>query len=715
MIVKTHIPLVLLLLLSAGLAQAQNNSRESHIGYAYPAGGCRGTTFEILLGGQLLRGASEVYVTGDGVKASVVKFYRPRRNLMKEQRDVLREKVDELLEKRWAEVPGKDGKVRPWRRPQARAKKTGKKDPDAKPVPLPEHPMLRDLEHKSLHELQYIVDELLNFRSFRKRQINTQLAEMVVVKVTVAPDAPLGDREIRLRTASGLSNPLCFQIGAIPEINETEPNDPNSLPKLPALPPAQLPVVVNGQIMPGDVDRIPFQARKGQKLVVRVQARHLIPYLADAVPGWFQATVSLIGPRGEEVAFADDYQFDPDPVLFYDVPKAGVYELEIHDSIYRGREDFVYRVSIGELPFVTHAFPLGGKAGEKVVAEVGGMHLSAKRLLLDTRADGPRIRRAVVGDGKERSNEVLYAVDDLPETIEREPNDDRQSAQRVFLPRTLNGRIGTPDDVDVYCFRGKRHQEVVAEVMARCLRSPLDSLLRLTNAKGETVAWNDDFVRKEPGFLYTGDGLVTHHADSYLRTELPKDGTYYLHVSDTSGHGGEAFAYRVRLSEPQPDYALRVSPSTLNLAGGKIVPITIHALRRDGFDGPILLSLQGAPEGMVLSGGLIQAGQNCVRATVSSPQKVKDNVFSPVVEGKAKIGDRQLVRAALPTDDTMQAFLYRHLTPAEEMDVSVRFSRWRAQGHRDGQCAGTAVAGRHVRDSPQDSAPWLDRAGGDGT
>jgi hypothetical protein len=284
----------------------------------------------------------------------------------------------------------------------------------------------------------------------------------------------------------------------------------------------------------------------------------------------------------------------------------------------------------------------------------------------------------VVGDGRKRSNEVLYAVDDLPETIEKEPNDDRRSAQRVFLPRTLNGRIDKPDDVDVYCFRGKRHQEVVAEVMARCLRSPLDSLLRLTNAKGETVAWNDDFVRKEPGFLYTGDGLVTHHADSYLRAELPKDGNYYLHVSDTSGHGGEAFAYRVRLSEPQPDFALRVSPSTLNLAGGKVVPITIHALRRDGFDGPIQLSLQDAPEGMVLSGGLIQAGQSCVRATVSSPPKVKDSVFSPVIEGKARVGGRQLVRAALPTDDTMQAFLYRHLAPAEEMDVAVRFSRWGA-------------------------------------
>ena len=29
-----------------------------------------------------------------------------------------------------------------------------------------------------------------------------------------------------------------------------------------------------------------------------------------------------------------------------------------------GREDFVYRIAVGELPFVTGIFPLGGKSGD---------------------------------------------------------------------------------------------------------------------------------------------------------------------------------------------------------------------------------------------------------------------------------------------------------------------------------------------------------------
>ena len=44
-------------------------------------------------------------------------------------------------------------------------------------------------------------------------------------------------------------------------------------------------------------------------------------------------------------------------------PSDGEYALVIYDAIYRGREDFVYRITLGEAPFVTSLFPLGGRAG----------------------------------------------------------------------------------------------------------------------------------------------------------------------------------------------------------------------------------------------------------------------------------------------------------------------------------------------------------------
>ena len=103
----------------------------------------------------------------------------------------------------------------------------------------------------------------------------------------------------------------------------------------------------------------------------------MIPYLADAVPGWFQAALSLYDAQGHELAYADHYRFHPDPVLFYEVPADGEYVLQIRDSIYRGREDFVYRITVGELPFVTGIFPLGGPAGAQTTVELTGWNLPA--------------------------------------------------------------------------------------------------------------------------------------------------------------------------------------------------------------------------------------------------------------------------------------------------------------------------------------------------
>jgi hypothetical protein len=642
----------------------------------YPAGGGQGTTFEVIVGGQRLRGATDVQVSGEGIEATVVKYYRPRRNLMPEQRQALRAKVDELQDKRLGELPGPDGKVRPWR--QARRQRPAQKT-EGEPGELPEHPLLRGLETMTLRQLQHVDDELLNYMTLRRRQPNTQLEEMVVVRVTVDPAAAPGDREFRLLTPQGPSNPMCFQIGTLPETCEVEPNDPGSYPDLPPEPPAKLPMVFNGQVMPGDVDRLAFQARAGQKLVVQVEARHLVPYLADAVPGWFQATVALFDSQGQEVAFADDYRFDPDPVLLFEVPEDGVYELEIRDSIYRGREDFVYRVAVGELPFVTSVYPLGVKEGSvRVQAKITGWNLPVNRVLLDASPGDWGIRQMQLERRGLQSNEVRYVVGSLPEASENEPNEEMGSAKPVQLPQTLNGRIDSPGDVDMYRFRGKRHQEVVVEITARPLRSPLDSLVRVLDARGEVLGWNDDFSPRAAGFLYTGDGQLTHHADSYLLVEIPRDGVYYVEVSDAQGHGGDAYAYRLRLSEPMPDFALRVSPSSVGIPGGKTMPLTVYAMRRDGFSGAIDLGLRDAPEGMVLAGGVIPAGQDRVRVTLTAPREVTTSPLALVIEGKARIGETETVRVAAPVDDTMQAFLYRHLAPAEEMVLAVEKSKWGA-------------------------------------
>jgi len=625
------LPVALLALAEA--APAQNNPR---IGYVYPAGGQQGAAFEVTVGGQYLDGASDVCLSGDGVEATVLKHAKP---LTQRQINELREKLQEVQKRMQEErKKGARGNFRDTAGLFTRiAAEVG----------------------TSAEDLQALAD-LRKRMNDPKQQLNPQISETVTLNIRLAPDAAPGLRQLRLVTLAGLSNPLWLHVGPLPEYCESEPND--ELADIGVR--DTLPAVINGQILPGDVDRFAFHARKGQRLVAAAAARELIPYLADAVPGWFQATLVLYDPAGKEVAFADDYRFNPDPVLCYEVPEDGTYVLEIKDAIYRGREDFVYRVTLGEIPFVTGIFPLGGRDGEKSTVELAGWNLPVDKLTIRPQEDGPGVQPVSVETGQELSNRVPFAVDTLPDGLEEEPNDDSASAQRVETPLFVNGRIDRPGDWDVYCFHARAGGQIVAEVLARRLGSPLDSVLELTDAEGRRLALCDDCEDK-------GAGMITHHADSQLHFAIPADGTYYVRLGDTQRRGGPAYAYRLRVSPPRPDFELRVVPASLNARAGTSEPITVYALRRDGFDGDVLLQLKDAPAGFVLSGGWIPAGQEQVRMTLTVPPVAEQGPATLVLEGRAEIDGQEVRRTAVPAEDMMQAFAYRHLVPADDWMVTV--------------------------------------------
>ena len=621
------------------------------IGYAYPAGGQQGTTFTVEVGGQSLNGADLVHVSGDGVRASVID-YAPALD-SRELRDT-RRFLRDLVKRRW---------VLGTMRQEARS---------ANPPVLPDHLWLLDLDEMSPMQLERVWRRFFD----PKGQPDAQIAEQLVLEVTIDRDADAGDRELRVATPAGVSNPICFQVGVLPELVEEQFAPPGN----PAAQVVEPPVLLNGQILPGEVDRIRLRAHRGQRLVIQLRARALIPYLADAVPGWFQATMALYDPDGSEVAFCDDYRFDPDPVLLYEVPADGIYQLEVRDAIYRGREDFVYRISIGELPFVTEVFPLGGREGSETVASISGWNLPAETLRLDTTPGDGAMREARVVDDRGFASRVRYAVDKLPEITEVEPNDEISDAQFVELPVIVNGRIDRPGDVDVFRFDGRAGEEIVAEVYARRLDSPLDSVLRLIGPGGDVIAFNDD--HKDPR-----KGLLTHHADSYIRTELPADGSYVIVLLDALRHGGGEYAYRLHLRPARPDFALRLVPSGVNVQPGRAATVSIHAIRRDGFDGAIDITLVDEPDGLTLSPARIEEGEDSVDARLSAPRGASRKLAPLRLEGHAEIGGATVARVVVPAEDQMQAFLWRFLVPRQESLVAVTGSRsvpavWRplAQG-----------------------------------
>jgi hypothetical protein len=626
-------------LLVSGDAKGQQASNPPRIGYIWPAGGQQGSTFEATIGGQFLEGVNEILTNHPGIQVTVSDYTRP---LSQREINQLMQKLQAIREKVQSMLAGQDPRRR-----------LG----------------YQELFRKVAEEMGVTMEEVRALEEYRKqrmdpkRQPNPQIAERLFVEVSLAADVPPGQYYLRVKNRNGLSNPIVFQVGNWPEINEREPNDlvANQVP-------GPLPLVLNGQILPGDVDRFVLPLQKGQKIVFALAGRALIPYLADAVPGWFQAVLSLQDPTGKEVAFADDWRFHPDPVLLYEVPEDGQYTITVADAIYRGREDFVYRLLIGEVPFVTSIFPLGGQVGTKVPVQLTGWNLPETQIVVDLTQAAPSTQILQLFHSGGLWNHLPFAADTFPSIPESEPNDSVASANWLRQEVIVDGRIGSAQDVDVFCVDAKAGEEWVVEVTARRLGSPLDSVVRVTDAKGTTLGTNDDFDDKSVG-------LITHQADSYLKIRASQDGPLYIHLADIQQHGGPEYAYRLRISRPHPDFTLRLAPSTVNIAGGSHMPIDVWVVRRDGLEEDIFLQLVGQPEGFRLSGNWIPAGQDRCTMTLSVGGGINPDTYSLKLVGRATHRGETIEREVTPCDDLMQAFFYRHLVPADRWLVHVGRAR----------------------------------------
>lgn len=613
-----------------------------NIGYVYPAGGQTGTTTKHIVGGMNLRGVEGVYVSGEGVAIKSVKFSRPFDNLSNELKNEIRP-ILEAIDK--GEDPIETIK-RNTENMLARLKKQYEKERKDGDAPKKESKRKESLSfeetldivpgerlvyiNKTPEEVVKIIKELppLEYQCFCKSvltkpnvlQASSAIEQNVIIELTIAKDATPGNRELRVYSQAGASNPLVFCIDKIPETAAPyfEGEKHQKIREL-----AEFPCIANGQIMPGEVDRFEFSAKAGEKYAFSLMGRKLMPYLGDAVPGWFQPIMSVHDDQGKLLEFADDNFFDPDPVIGFSAPSGGAYEIRIRDAIYRGREDFVYRL------------------------------------------------KAVVGPPPQiefRKLELDYKIATIRES---EKNDSLSQAQTVEYPVLLEGAIANPADTDFFRIRAAKGEKLVAEVFARRLGSPLDSLIQIIK-DGKVVCWNDDGN-------WPKVGTQTHHADSYCFYEIPEGGEYCIKISDAQGKGGPQFRYKLRIDHPRPDFQVFMNPSVLNTRSGGAMPFafhesrgwsmpfTLHVFRSDGFDLPINIHLDNGPQGVKIEGNEIPPGAETITMTIFTPDGIYHGLHKIDLSARAKIGNREVSRRVTATDDVMQAFLYRHLVPAENL------------------------------------------------
>ncbi len=358
--------------------------------------------------------------------------------------------------------------------------------------------------------------------------------ESATIQVTAAADVAPGLHWYRLRTPLGTSNMMPFDVGFLPEVHAGR----NSMGSGDMQPESvKLPATLVGTIaVPGQVDSYPFEGQAGEEVVFQVRASELGSRL--------ESLLVLRNEAGEVLAESGRYLNRADSVLTYKLPKAGSYTLSVTDREKGGSMAHFYRIDAGPLPYITHVFPLGVRAGEASTVSVTGVNLGDEH---EVKVDPPKSAdgwnttplRVKSAEGWSL-NSVGLAVGNDPEVLEQEPNNSPAQAQRITLPVTINGRIwggeqdgGAPDE-DYFRFHAAKGEHLSIEVAAARLGSPLDSVIEVLDAQGkpipratvrclnETVATLSDRDSRTSGIRMTSTSGFHEGDDVMVGDELDK-------------------------------------------------------------------------------------------------------------------------------------------------------------------------------------------------
>ena len=488
-------------------------------------------------------------------------------------------------------------------------------------------------------------------------QSSPQLADQLNIRITIDKNAEPGLRDLRLQSPVGISNKLNFEVGQYPNILENKgstPKNPNPVEKLPA--------VLCGQILPGETDYFSFKAEKGITLVASVKARALVPFIADAVPGWFQSVISLKNSKGKEVAYCDDFRYNVDPTIILKVPENDTYTLSIQDAIYRGREDFTYRIELGEIPFVQSVYPAAGKVGKKTELTFTGVNLKSNKLSFKPENEGYNTVKAI-GLNAEISNSLpFWGVSKSTNLLMNDKNKLQITDNQVIFD-TLNLKNRSKQ----YVYLTDANENVTFEVIARRIGSLLDGRLRLFDEFGKLLAEADDLEDDM-------QGLMTFHADPQLTYTFKIPGRYYLQVEDVLDNRGGDYFYVLEKKKVTLPFEVFVSPATLSVPRGGTSIFTVTINSKEKLNKPIELNLSGLPFGTKLSNLKLFSGSKKKEVSVTIPEgsregnydlKLSASLFDPKNQSDGKSLN------AVAADEMMQAFYYHHNIPAAGFSVEV--------------------------------------------
>ena len=421
---------------------------------------------------------------------------------------------------------------------------------------------------------------------FTLKHVDKVTPNAVTTTIAIAPDVPLGNHMLRIRTKTGISHARQFFVGQYPNVDEKEPNDDFNNPQI-----VGFNQTVEGIVKNEDVDYYRLTAKKGQRIAIEIDGLRL---------GYtnFDPYIAILDSKRFELGASDDTILHrQDGFVSINAPEDGDYTIMVRESSYRGDGNSYYRLHIGSFNRPDVVYPAGGKAGSTVKVrfiEKGGdtyeedvkvpNEVNENYMLLPKAHESPP------------SGNPFHIVS-FDNVMEAEPNDMQATAtvSPAGDPIALNGVIDKPGDVDFFKVPLKKGVKLQVQAFAQALGSPLDSVVNLYNEKGRSISSNDD-------------GGGRRRLDSKFTVTVPADGNYFVRVTDHLDRGGPAYVYRIELtaSEPSvkfssPNYSVNDSHLRQFIAvprGGRYA--TMVNVTRNNVSGDMKFQMPNLPTGVKL-------------------------------------------------------------------------------------------------------------------
>lgn len=395
--------------------------------------------------------------------------------------------------------------------------------------------------------------------------------DLIRLRVMLAPDAEIGERDFRIVTPRGVSNKIALDVSADPVLQEIEATGPLR----------RFPVVINGRLeRPGESDTYWIEVAAGETL----------SFEATSGAAGFDPSLALYEPSGSwfdphrlnRLAFNDEPLFFPglptDARLVHSFIRGGRYCVNVQGFSGQGGPDSVYRLRI--VPGVTPLPPLHPKVKAVFEEREFTRRLADNRLEELTRRGGVAPKPAAV--------EVFHAV---PEGLQEGVKD----MPVMTAPGVVEGRIDKPGQAHIIRLKVDKPQNLAIEIETPEATLPrFNPVVRLLEPGGREIA-GDVYTKLNNNGLYM---MKMIRAKTIVSLSAP--GEYTMQIRDITTDGaGPDFLYRV-LVRPQIPHVgnVAVAEDHINLEAGSSQPLTVLIDREEGFSGYVTVGVEGLPAGV---------------------------------------------------------------------------------------------------------------------